>query len=322
MINHDRLFKELIQTFFLEFLELLLPQVRDYIDGTSFELLDKELFTDVTAGDQHEVDVVVKVRFKGKETFFLIHVENQAQPQKDFGKRMFGYFARLYQKYGLPIYPIVLLTHDAPLTKEPEVFQISFPNKVVLDFRYEVIQLNQMNWFDYVRSENPAASALMAKMRIAPKDRPRVKLECIRMMSSLSSKKLLNKAELQVLRGIVDTYLRLNDSEQKVFQSALEQLAPAEKEKVMEVTNFWEERGRQEGLERGLQQGREEGREEGGRQRLLSLIRRQIERKLGLIDTEVAERIGLLNADQLEALGDALLEFSDPRELAEWLRSL
>jgi hypothetical protein len=314
MINHDRLFKELIQTFFIEFIELLLPQVRDYIDGTSFELLDKELFTDVTAGDQHEVDLVVKVRFKGKQTFFLIHVENQAQPQKDFGKRMFGYFARLYQKYDLPIYPILLLTHEAPLAKEPELFQICFPNKVVLDFRYEVIQLSQMNWFDYVRSENPAASALMAKMRIAPKDRPRVKLECIRMMSALSSKKLLNKAKMQVLRGIVDTYLPLNGEEQKVFQSELEQLAPAEKERVVEVTNFWEERGRQEGLQ--------QGREEGGRQRLLSLVRRQIERKFGAVAADVTERIGHLNADQLETVVDALLEFSDPLDLAEWLRRL
>jgi flagellar biosynthesis/type III secretory pathway protein FliH len=112
--------------------------------------------------------------------------------------------------------------------------------------------------------------------------------------------------------------LRLNGEEQNVFQSELEQLAPAEKERVVEVTNFWEERGRQEGFQRGLQQGREEG----GRQRFLSLVRRQIERKFGAVAADVTERISHLNADQLETLLDALLEFSDPLDLAEWLRRL
>jgi hypothetical protein len=102
----------------------------------------------------------------------------------------------------------------------------------------------------------------------------------------------------------------LNDEEQRIFQSEMGQLTPAEKEKVMEVTNFWEERGRQEGLQQGTQRG------------MLSLIRRQIEHKFGTVDAGLTERIGDLNADQLETLGDALLEFSDPQDLAEWLRRL
>ena len=40
-------------------------------------------------------------------------VENQAQVQPDFGKRMFGYFGRIHEKHDLPIYPIALFSHDA-----------------------------------------------------------------------------------------------------------------------------------------------------------------------------------------------------------------
>jgi hypothetical protein len=110
MIDHDRLFKELLGTFFLEFLDLFCPEVLAYIDSGTLEPLDKEIFTDVTLGDRHEVDLVVKLRFKGEQTFFLVHVENQAQPQAHFGERMFSYFARLHQKHRLAVYPIAVLT--------------------------------------------------------------------------------------------------------------------------------------------------------------------------------------------------------------------
>jgi hypothetical protein len=54
MIDHDRLFKELISTFFIEFLELFFPQVLAYTDTSSIEFLDKEIFTDVTEGEEYE----------------------------------------------------------------------------------------------------------------------------------------------------------------------------------------------------------------------------------------------------------------------------
>jgi hypothetical protein len=50
MIDHDRLFKELLTTFFVEFLDLFLPEVCAYLEQDSTEFLDKEVFTDVTSG--------------------------------------------------------------------------------------------------------------------------------------------------------------------------------------------------------------------------------------------------------------------------------
>ncbi|HKV39609.1 MAG TPA: flagellar assembly protein H, partial [Blastocatellia bacterium] len=180
MIDHDRLFKELISTFFLEFLALFLPQVRAYLQEGSLEFLDKEIFDDITSGDRHEVDLLAKLRFKGEDAFFLVHLENQAQPQANFGKRMLAYFSRLHEKYDLPVYPIALFTFDLPRKEQPGTYRVAFPDRVVLDFCYEAIQLNRLDWRDFVRRENPVASALMAKMDIAPEDRSRVKFECLR----------------------------------------------------------------------------------------------------------------------------------------------
>lgn len=74
MIDRDRLFKELLTTFFVEFMDLFFPEVIAYVERGSIEFVDKEIFTDVTAGEQYEADLLVKARFREQESFFLIHV--------------------------------------------------------------------------------------------------------------------------------------------------------------------------------------------------------------------------------------------------------
>ena len=59
-MDHDRLFKELLTTFFVDFLEVFCPELAKYLDPGSLEFLDKEVFTDVTHGERHEVDLVAK----------------------------------------------------------------------------------------------------------------------------------------------------------------------------------------------------------------------------------------------------------------------
>jgi hypothetical protein len=154
MIDHDQLFKELIRTFFFEFVELFLPEVTVFMDANSLEILDKEIFTDVTHGERREVDLVGKVRFRGSDTFFLVHVENQAQAHPNFAQRMHSYFSRLHDKYALPVYPIALFTYDAPLRKQPDRYRVEFPDRVVLDFQFRAIQLNQLSWREFARREN------------------------------------------------------------------------------------------------------------------------------------------------------------------------
>ena len=144
-MDHDRLFKELLTTFFWEFVEAFLPEVATYLDPASLVFLDKEVFTDVTQGERHEVDLVVRGRFKDHDSFFLIHVENQAHPQAAFGRRMFRYFARLHEAHGLPVYPVVVFSHDRPQS-EPDRYEVRFPDRTVLDFRYRVIQLRRLSW--------------------------------------------------------------------------------------------------------------------------------------------------------------------------------
>ncbi|MEO0378556.1 MAG: Rpn family recombination-promoting nuclease/putative transposase, partial [Cyanobacteria bacterium P01_A01_bin.17] len=240
MIDHDRLFKELLSTFLAEFIELFLPEVMAYLEPDSITFLDKEVFTDVTAGERYETDLLAQVQFQGEPSFFLIHIENQASYQSAFGKRMFRYFARLYEKYDYPIYPIVVFSYDQPIAAAPSEFKVEFPDFLVLKFNYRVIQLNQLNWRDFLTQKNPVAAALMAKMKIAPSDRPKVKAECLRLLVTLN----LDPARIQLISGFVDTYLRLNPDEKLEFDATLEKADPIVRGEVMEIVTSWQLEGR------------------------------------------------------------------------------
>jgi predicted transposase YdaD len=307
MVNHDRLFKELLQEFFAEFIDLFLPDVSAYLDKTSVEFVDKEVFTDITAGVRHEADLVVKARFKGTDSCFLIHVETQAHPQSEFPRRLFSYFARLYEKYNLPIYPIVVFSFDRPKSIQPCQYEVRFPDREVLKFNYAVVQLNQLSWRDFMQQPNPVAAALMAKMTIATKDRAHVKLECLRLLATLK----LNRAQQYMISGFVDTYLDLTAKELEIYRRDKRVLSEPEQELIMEIETSWKREGRLEGRLEGLQEGRLE--------EIVSVVCRLLQHRFGTVEHTVLERVRLLKYEQLKVLSEALLDFAAIADLHKWL---
>jgi len=53
---HDQLFKQLIHTFFEEFLQLFFPEIHHQIDFSTIKPLSKELFTDLIEGENRRRD--------------------------------------------------------------------------------------------------------------------------------------------------------------------------------------------------------------------------------------------------------------------------
>ena len=225
-INHDQLFKELLTTFFVEFLELFFPSILEYLDTDTITFVDKELFTDVVGGEKKIMDIVALAKFQQQNYSFLVHVENQASSDTEFNRRLFRYFCSLFLKYDHPVYPIVVFSYDSPQRLDRSNFTIDFPNKQVLNFNYEIVQLNRFNWRDFLQQKNPVAAALMAKMKIEEDDRPQVKAECLRLMVTLK----LDPAKMYLISGFVDTYLNLSQQEELIFQSRLSTMELEEQE--------------------------------------------------------------------------------------------
>jgi hypothetical protein len=282
-IDHDQLFKQLLETFFVDFIELFAPALPAYLQLSELSFLPQQYFTDILDGDRKVIDILVQVPVKAPQInkqqtihTILVHIENQSASQADFHQRMFLYFAELYREYRLPIYPIAIFSFDRPQRKESNRLRVTLPDLDVLTFNFQSIQLNQLDWRDFLQRRNPVAAALMAKMKIAKKDRPKVKVECLRLLATLQ----LDPARTFLISGFVDTYLRLNQSEEQVFQSEIAKIQTvAEQEKVMELTTSWMERGLEQGIERGLEQGLEQERR--------SAISSLMELRYGSIDDEL-----------------------------------
>ena len=68
-----------------------------------------------------------------------------------------------------------------------------------------------------------------------------------------------------------------------------------------------------------LAEGRKEGRQEGEALEAAKMTLRQLNRRCGLVSDTTTAQIQALPVDQLEALADALLDFTGPADLAAWL---
>ena len=294
-INHDQLFKELLTTFFVEFLELFFPSILEYLDTDTITFVDKELFTDVVGGEKKIMDIVALAKFQQQNYSFLVHIENQASSDTEFNRRLFRYFCSLFLKYDYPVYPIVVFSYDSPQRLDRSSFTIDFPDKQVLNFDYEIVQLNRLNWRDFLQQQNPVAAALMAKMKINEKDRPQVKAECLRLMVTLK----LDPAKIYLISGFVDTYLNLSQQEELIFQSQLSTMKLEEQERIMQITTSWEQKGITKGQS--------------------NTILRQLNRKFGTLDNKIAEQIKALEPSQLNSLSEDLLDFQSPDDLNQWL---
>jgi predicted transposase YdaD len=75
----------------------------------------------------------------------------------------------------------------------------------------------------------------------------------------------------------------------------------------------------QEWIEEGRQEGRLEGRQEGRLEGEAKVALRQLDRRCGPLSNATTTRIQALPLGQLEALAEALLDFSGPADLAAWL---
>jgi hypothetical protein len=175
MIDHDRLFKELLSTFFREFLELFAPELAAAVDPKSLEFLDKETFTAEPVGELHVVDLLARVQLRPEalaegpaltSANVLVHVEAQAQHQSDFAERMFRYFASLSLRHSVPIFSIALFSYERPGDAEPEAYDVRLPGLHVLRFRFCVIQLNRLDWRSFLQRRVAVGAALMARARI------------------------------------------------------------------------------------------------------------------------------------------------------------
>lgn len=315
MGEHDRNFKLLLRTFFREFLAAFTPDLSRELGTGRIEFCDKELVRPAgNAGATKVADLVARVRLRSSQGYILVHVEHQSRRERRIGLRLLSYASMLMEQTGLPVFPILVTSYDRPSTTEPESFVVDLLGRRVVDFRYRVVQLNRLDWRDYLQAKNPAATALMARMRIEPNDRIRVKAQVLRLILTMR----LSRPKMSLIASFVDRYLALTAEEDLAMRRELATVLPMKlKEEASELMTSWERRG----LEQGLEQGLEKGREEGRREERIAIVRHQLERRFGRLPQATLRRISRLSGTQLQRLTIALLDFGSAADLRSWLTS-
>jgi hypothetical protein len=267
-MNHDVRFKMLLKTPSLlqGFFEAFLPEAAPFVDFNALEFVDTERAT--PDGHKRTGDLLVKTRFRGEKAGFLIHLEHQAQHDRDLGRRMLEYFILDWSQFDLPVYLIAVLSYQGGTKNKLVPLAVQFPNKKILEFDFDVIDLGSMDAESYVKIENPAALALSARMKFSKGKRwDLIKNFALTMTAMMSCIRVPD-----ILAEFFFAYHRISAEEELHLMKEIGTVELTEMGNgIMQTYNPWINVARREGLAAGRMQGEAE------------LVLKQLSRRLGKV---------------------------------------
>ncbi|WP_220250616.1 hypothetical protein [Billgrantia montanilacus] len=297
--DHDSPWKEALEWRFPEFMALLFPGIYPEIDwskGHSF--LDKELQQITADADngRRYADKLAKVyTYDGLETWVLIHVEVQGEPEADFAARMYNYHYRLLDRYGADVVSLAVLA-DASPSFRPQRFQRGRWGCEV-DFRFPVAKLLDLDarWAELEASDNVFALVVMAQLKAKQLDDGYELKRWKAHLTRLMYQRGYAKQQIIELFRLIDWMMRLPDALEREFLD--EHYAFEEAQHMPYVTSaerFGIEKGRQEALkeaEARIKEARLEAKRETARNLIetTNLDNVTIANATGLSEDEVLE---------------------------------
>ncbi|HLK56051.1 MAG TPA: DUF4351 domain-containing protein [Chthonomonadaceae bacterium] len=303
-IPHDQLFKDLLQAFFREFMELFFPEVAIRLDFTRVTFIDKETFTDVPTGAQRRADLVAQVyTLEGQPEIILTHIEVESDRTGDFPPRMSEYYMMLRLRRRLPVYPIVVYLSPGAGGITTERYEERVFDQLINLLIYQAVGLPDLQADDYLALANPLGPALSALMKASRLGKVAQKYQSLRAIA----KSQINDARKALLTNIVETYLKLSPQQNAEFQQLV---TDPESKEVLEMISVYEQRG----IEKGIEQGIEQGIVRGKRETLL----RQLRLKFGDLPEGLQARIeALSDPDELDLLSDRIITAQNLEEVIQ-----
>jgi hypothetical protein len=197
------------------FFEQFFPGAAKFIEFDKIEYVDKELVT--LEGKRRTGDLLIKTGFRGKTAGFLIHLEHQAQRSSDLSWRMLECFVPDRREYELPVYPIAVLSYPNSQRENRGRLVLDFPNKRVLDFDFDIIDLARLDARVFVQCRNAAALALTARMKFDAKER----ISLVRDFFLSLASSPVDRAEMALVAGFFSACQSLDRREELQLQQKL-----------------------------------------------------------------------------------------------------
>ncbi|MEO1368526.1 MAG: hypothetical protein AAFX50_15235 [Acidobacteriota bacterium] len=253
MQKHDALWKELLRTFFPEFLELALPSVAATLDCAARRFLEQESFTDHKDGRHVRLDVVAEVpTLRRSAQLVVIHIEVEREFGLAMDRRIFRYFAHLKLKLDRPVVPIVLYLRGGPAGIERRQHRDEVGDFLVHEFNYCAVGLSRARLDEFLSTSRlgPALASCTRGDDLPPHER---KFRCMEAILDAD----VNPAQQMLLLNAVETYLELEADERLKYQRRVEESPKREEVLTMEMT--WADRLKENGRREGVVVGRREG---------------------------------------------------------------
>ncbi len=205
---------------------------------------------------------------------------------------------------------------DASRKWRPNHYSYSYP-QTQLKFEFGIVKLldYENRWEELEASDNPFATVVMAHLKTQqtsqqPEERKTWKLSLIRRLYDLG----WQEQDIRNLYRFIDWVMILP---RELSEEFWEQFKQFEQERSMSYVTTGErigyERGKHEGQVEGLQQGLQEGKQ--------TLVLKLLQKRVGELSLDVYSRIQSLSLTQLEALGEALLDFTGMEDLLFWFQA-
>ncbi|MBW4553948.1 MAG: DUF4351 domain-containing protein [Aphanocapsa sp. GSE-SYN-MK-11-07L] len=303
--DYDSPWKEILRQYFQQAIGFFFPQTSALIDWQRpYEFLDKEfqqIILEAEVGRRY-ADQLVKVwLLQGQEVWLCVHLEVQAERETDFAQRIFIYNTRIFQLYHRPAISLAILC-DNNRRWRPNSYEFAFPG-TSLHFQFDSVKLldyqTQMEFLE--TSDNPFAVVVLAHLQAQAtrKDSQQRKQAKLALMRHLYERGYNRQQVLDLFR-FIDWVLTLPEALKQEFWQDLRTFE--EECRMPYITSI-----EQIGFERGIEQGEK------------SLILRLLTRRVGALSPMLQAQVEELPLAQLEALGEALLDFSGQADLEHWL---
>jgi hypothetical protein len=255
--DFDSPWKESLDHFLEPFLAFFFPAIHADLNWTKgYEPLDKELHQILREADTRKrlADKLFKVwRKDGEETWLLIHIEVQGDPDANFPERMFVYNYRIYDRCNPSVVSLAVLTDDRPDWR-PDEFgyggwgyrtQIRYGVAKLLDHAREQVRLEA--------DPNPFAAVVLAHLRALetrrdPEARRRWKTALVKGLYERG----WSAEDVRQLFRIIDWMMTLPADLEQEFRGEMYRY---EQERHMPYVTSIERLARQEGREEGLREG-------------------------------------------------------------------
>ncbi|WP_342513317.1 Rpn family recombination-promoting nuclease/putative transposase [Sporosarcina sp. FSL K6-1522] len=274
-VDQDGLWKKVIRELFEDFLLFFSPELHAQVDfSIETEFLQQELFQEIIKDKtgRRSTDQLVKVHLKGgEEKWILVHIEVQSDNGKDFAKRMFQYFYRIYDQYDKELVALALMTSPYR-SKFPTEFRYNYFG-TELHYAYTTSKLVDYNYAELEQSDKLFSKVILAAkyMHDTKNDMDKRYVFKMKLMREMIRNKPYPGAEIQAIFYFIDYLLRLPEDLSRKLNNTLIPIIQKEVNDVVQFDNGewsptmeavfarikedWVEEGKAKGLEQGIEQG-------------------------------------------------------------------